>query len=139
MSFTTGIYNINDVAAVVNGWTIQAPAGDKPYEVERTTPEDWKKKVGSRGDTTFVYQPDRSGIIKIRVKQNSLDDNKTLDDLAKSGAIFACELSNSVTKEKATSQFSMVGKIARVQFSAADEEELEYEIVCAKIVETRGK
>jgi len=44
-----------------------------------------------------------------------------------------------VTKEKATSQFSMVGKIARVQFSAADEEELEYEIVCAKIVETRGK
>jgi len=139
MAFTVGTYSINDVSAVVNGWTIQALASDKPLEITRTTPEDWKTKIGAKGEGTFVYQPDKSGNMIVRVKQNSIDDNKTLHALKEAGAIFVTEFFNTVTQERASSQFCKIGKIARIEFNSSDEADLEYEIVCVEIVETRGK
>lgn len=139
MAFTPGLYNINDVVCDVNGWTIQAPAAEKPYETERTEPKDLKVKVGALGQGTIVYQPDRSGRFIIRIKQNSFDDNKTLHNLRDANAIFPVTLSNRVTKEKATCQFCFIEEAPRIQFNAADENELEWKIGAVELVETRGK
>ncbi|MCK5019048.1 MAG: hypothetical protein KAS32_18450 [Candidatus Peribacteraceae bacterium] len=136
--FTPQLYNIKNTQMVVNEYTIQAPAGDTPFETQRITPEDIIAKVGSKGDFTFVVQPDKSGRFICRVKQNSSDDVKEIHALAEAKAIFPCKLiGTSAHEEKATAQYAMVERVPEIVFNSADEAELEFAIITGAMVRTR--
>lgn len=138
MSFQPQLYDVKNTQFVLGDYTIQAPAGDTPYETQRTTPEDIIVKVGSKGDFTFVAQPDKSGRFVCRIKQNSTQDVQEIHALAEAKAIFPAKLIGvNAHEEKATAQYCMIERLPEIVFNRADEAELEFSVITGEMIRTR--
>lgn len=129
-----GVYSPDNVDVIVAGLTIDG-LGEEMIEVERLDPEDFKAKVGPKGDTTFVENLNRAGKIKISVKQNAGNAQKYLRALSAARSLFAVQIvAKGSYTELVNATTCVVGLTPRKNFKA-DEQDRVWEILAAQIIE----
>lgn len=132
-----GKYNPNDVDIIVNGVTIQGVDESNFIEVERTKPEEFMARVGAKGDFTFVKNLDKSGKIKLAVKQNATRAMSFLSSLSEAEAVFPVQVVRKVGgyKEFVTATTCVIGLRPRQNFSDT-EQARQWEILAGVLIES---
>jgi len=130
-----GIYSANEVDTNVNDRTIEGFDEGDFVETERDEAEEFKTRVGAKGDFTFVKNPNKAGRIIIRLKQNA-PDNQFLQSLKESEAIFPVEvIARHGYKEIAKSEAAMIS-IAPRKKHGKEENMREWVFCVGELVET---
>ncbi len=132
-----GKYNPDDVAIIVNGVTIEGVDESTFIEIERMKPEEYTARVGAKGDYTYVRNLDKSGKIKITLKQNARRSMNYLASLLEADAVFDTQVVRRAGgfKELAMATTCVIGLRPRLNF-AAEELPRQWEILSGKITET---
>lgn len=129
-----GVYSPKDVDVIVAGLAIDG-LGEEMIEVERLDPEDFKARVGPKGDVTFIENLNRAGKIKISIKQNAGNGQKYMRALSGARSVFAVQIvSKSSYQELVNATTCVVGVTPRKNFKA-DEQDRVWEILCAQVIE----
>ncbi len=104
-----GLYSPGDTDAVVNGRTIQGLAEAEMMRTERDTEEEFRMKVGAKGDFLFEENLDKAGRFVITLLQNS-PDNVFFQTLLDGKVVFSISfVSRHNFREQASATAAMVG------------------------------
>lgn len=129
-----GVYSPKNVDVIIAGLTIDG-LGEEMIEVERLEPEDFKARVGPKGDVTFIENLNKAGKIKISVKQNAGNAQKYLRALSSARSLFAVQIvSKSSYNELVNATNCVVSLTPRKNFKA-DEQDRVWEILGAQVIE----
>lgn len=132
-----GVYNPADVDIIVNGVTLQGVDEASFIEVERTKPEEYMARVGAKGDFTFVKNLDKSGKIKVSLKQNARRSQEFLSSLNESDAVFATQIvrRGAGFREMVQATTCVIGLRPRLGMSDT-EQARQWEILAGVLLET---
>jgi hypothetical protein len=132
-----GVYNPADVDIIVNGVTLQGVDEANFIEVERMKPEEYTARVGAKGDFTFIKNLDKSGKIKVTLKQNARRSNEFLASLSESDAVFACQVVRKGPgfREMVQATTCVIGLRPRLG-QGAEEGPRQWEILAGVLIET---
>lgn len=131
-----GVYDPSQVDIIVGGVTLQGVDEGTFVETERMKPEEFTAKAGARGDFTFIKNLDRTGKIKITLKQNAARGNEYLSSLNESDAVFDAQIVRKGNyKELASATTCVIGLRPRLNHGDT-ESPRQWEILCGVLKET---
>jgi hypothetical protein len=131
-----GLYSPKNVNVDIAGRLMGGFGNGTFVETERNNPNEFSTKAGSQGDFTFIENPDKSGLIRLHIKQNAGADQQHLTGLLESKAVFPVNITHKGTyKEIISATHAMIKTQPRKSF-ADDEETRVWEIAVGKLTET---
>lgn len=129
-----GVYSPKNVEVIVAGLTIDG-LGEEMIEVERLDPEDFKARVGPKGDVSFIENLNRAGKIKISVKQNAGNAQKYLRALSSARSVFAVQIVSKSSYQELVNATTCVVSVSPRKNFKADEQDRVWEILAAQVIE----
>lgn len=129
-----GVYSPKNVEVIVAGLTIDG-LGEEMIEVERLDPEDFKARVGPKGDVSFIENLNRAGKIKISLKQNAGNGQKYLRALSSARSVFAVQIVSKSSYQELVNATTCVVSVSPRKNFKADEQDRVWEILAAQVIE----
>jgi len=129
-----GVYSPKNVEVIVAGLTIDG-LGEEMIEVERLDPEDFKARVGPKGDVSFIQNLNRAGKIKISIKQNAGNAHKYLRALSSANSVFAVQIVSKGSYTELVNATTCVVSVSPRKNFKADEQDRVWEILAAQVIE----